>query len=206
MKLVIGVWTESPTMTEITPTEMSAVYQFAKKIETPIRAISIPDDEMHDPPQGEAGRRVGDSADPVNRHRFGDGQDDDDENRAAHGALEQIEMRLREGNQFPAEKKSDHRAAEKNEGVRHEPELVRRLRFDLGLAARLRQRFAHLCLLREFSDGFGHNSESNQPRLMSAPWTGRTWKRCHPEPRRRRGTSAVVGKATQETLPRPTGR
>ncbi len=64
---------------------------------------------------------------------------------------------LRERNQFPAEKKSDHRAAEKNEGVRHEPELVGRLRFDLGLAASLRQRFAHLCFSGKFRDGFGHH-------------------------------------------------
>jgi hypothetical protein len=42
MKLVIGVCTESPTMIETTPTEMSAVYQLAKKIERPIRTMRMP--------------------------------------------------------------------------------------------------------------------------------------------------------------------
>jgi len=103
-------------------------------------------------------KRVGASAiRPINRKRLRDGEQNDDEDSAAERALQQIQMQLRERNEFPTEKKIDHGAAEENEGVSDEPELVGRLRFYLGLAARLGERFAHFGFLGKFSDGLGHN-------------------------------------------------
>src|SRR4051812_15447835 len=102
---------------------------------------------MKNAPEGKSRRRIGDAPDRVDGHRLGDRQDNDNKDGGTDRALEQIEVRLRERNQFPSEEEPNPGAAQQNEGVSAEPEFVRGSCLDLRLATGLGERFAHLFLL-----------------------------------------------------------
>ena len=78
-------------MTEMTPTEIRAVYQFTKRTETATKMARRNNQKAFDPFQRKTGGGIGNAADGINRDGAGDTKEECDDGRASEDAMGQID-------------------------------------------------------------------------------------------------------------------